>query len=227
MSTDLRYITIQLKGPLQSWGYNSQFSYRNTSLFPTKSAIAGIICASLGYDRGSEEEKAFLLAFKDCGIITIDLNSNKKTKYTMQRITDFHTVLGTAKVGGKINQHAHLTYRQYITDGHYGVIVGGVTDMINTIEKSLKDPLWGIWLGRKSCVPSLPLYVSNNDSLQKALHSLIGENSIDDYNHQEETQDFEKSNETYNDQVISFRSSNRMFSPRGVIMKSKKETSLK
>lgn len=226
MSTDLRYITIQLKGPLQSWGYNSQFNYRNTSLFPTKSAIAGIICASLGYDRGSEEEKAFLLAFKDCGIITIDLNSNKKTKYTMQRITDFHTVLGTAKVGGKINQHAHLTYRQYITDGHYGIIIAGHSDIVNIIEKSIKDPLWGIWLGRKSCLPSLPLYVSNCNSMKDALFSLIGEKCIDSFNLQEETKDFNQSNETYNDQAISFRSTNRMFSPRGVIIKTKKEPSL-
>jgi CRISPR system Cascade subunit CasD len=48
MSYDNRFLALRLEGPLQSWGFDSQYNRRNTGLMPTKSAIAGMCCAALG-----------------------------------------------------------------------------------------------------------------------------------------------------------------------------------
>ena len=63
MLSDKSFLALHLKGPLQSWGFDSQYNRRNTGLMPTKSAIAGICCAALGYARGTEKEHKFLSSF--------------------------------------------------------------------------------------------------------------------------------------------------------------------
>ncbi|MBA1446825.1 MAG: CRISPR-associated protein Cas5 [Gammaproteobacteria bacterium] len=64
MSTKTAFLAIRLEGPLQSWGFDSQYNRRNTGLMPTKSAIAGMCCAALGLPRGSDQEKEFLNSFQ-------------------------------------------------------------------------------------------------------------------------------------------------------------------
>ena len=64
MSSDESYLALRLEGPLQSWGFDSQYNRRNTGLMPTKSAIAGICCAALGFTRGNDKEKTFLTKFR-------------------------------------------------------------------------------------------------------------------------------------------------------------------
>ena len=63
MSSDKSFLALRLEGPLQSWGFDSQYNRRNTGLMPTKSAIAGMCCAALGFPRGSDEEHTFLASF--------------------------------------------------------------------------------------------------------------------------------------------------------------------
>ena len=52
MSSEDKYLALRLQGPLQSWGFDSQYNRRNTALMPTKSALAGMCCAALGFGRG-------------------------------------------------------------------------------------------------------------------------------------------------------------------------------
>ncbi len=47
MLSDNRFLALRLEGPLQSWGFDSQYSRRSTGLMPTKSALAGMCCADL------------------------------------------------------------------------------------------------------------------------------------------------------------------------------------
>jgi len=63
MSSKTSFLALQLEGPLQSWGFDSQYNRRNTGLMPTKSGIAGMCCAALGLPRGSSKEREFLTMF--------------------------------------------------------------------------------------------------------------------------------------------------------------------
>ena len=45
-------MALLLDGPMQSWGFGSQFERRSTGLTPSKSGVAGLLCAALGLVKG-------------------------------------------------------------------------------------------------------------------------------------------------------------------------------
>jgi CRISPR system Cascade subunit CasD len=216
MSTEKRYLALRLDGPMQSWGFDSQFNRRNTGLMPTKSAIAGICCAALGYPRGSEEEKKFLLAFVSVRMtaIAIPRKDSKKT-LAVRRLQDYHTVQNTKKADGSIKD-THITYRQYLTDAAFGVVLVGEGAFLERIAVALEHPKWGIWLGRKSCIPSAPVLAGLRDNREDALRLLIGGEPIESFTRQEEVEDFSEGRDSLPDQPISFDVERRAFSPRRV-----------
>ena len=82
MSSENNYLALRLQGPLQSWGFDSQYNRRNTGLMPTKSALAGMCCAALGFGRGSDEEQAFLAKFADSANNDHRRSSRGRTNFT-------------------------------------------------------------------------------------------------------------------------------------------------
>ena len=112
MLSDIKYLALRLEGPLQSWGFDSQYNRRNTGLMPTKSAIAGMCCAALGYERGDEKEAAFLSEFEGVRMTAIAIPRNGSRKpLVVRRLQDYHTVQNTKTADGKI-KNCHITHRQ-------------------------------------------------------------------------------------------------------------------
>ena len=218
MSSKKAYLTLRLSGPMQSWGSDSRFSRRNTGLMPSKSAIAGICCAALGYDRGSEKERAFLEEFVSVEMIAIRLPKKKRSGecLSVRRLVDYHTIQDTKKANGE-TKASHITYRQYLTDADLGVVLAGCASLLEITASALKDPVWGIWLGRKSCIPTLPVFVALKDSREKALTSLIGDMSLDRFTCQKQVEIFAKGKDTLMDNPLSFALDNRRFLPRRVV----------
>src|ERR1700722_4141463 len=142
MSSENAFLALRLHGPLQSWGFDSQFNRRNTGLVPTKSALAGMCCAALGFHRGSAKEQTFLANFALLRLMAIAIprmvernlaHIAGKVRLSVRRLQDYHTVGGgydvnresegitvtaeTGKTRKKNDQAlAVLTYRQYLTD---------------------------------------------------------------------------------------------------------------
>ena len=151
MSSEKSFLALRLEGPLQSWGFDSQYNRRNTGLMPTKSAIAGICCAALGLPRGSEEEKEFLGLFATVRMTAIAIPRKAvKKELPVRRLQDYHTVQNTRRASGAVNNDCVLTYRQYLTDAAFGVLLEGSKTLLTQIADALVDPVWGIWLGRKT-----------------------------------------------------------------------------
>src|SRR3990172_3530582 len=165
MSSDKRYLALRLEGPLQSWGFDSQYNRRNTGLMPTKSAIAGMCCAALGLARGTEEEKRFLGEFNSLRMTAIAIPRRvKKKELPVRRLQDYHTVQNTRRASGAINNDCVLTHRQYLTDAAFGVLLKGESMLLSGIAAGLAEPKWGIWLGRKTCIPSAPVLAGLKDN---------------------------------------------------------------
>src|SRR5271157_4024919 len=139
MLIEKAFLALRLEGPMQAWGYDSQFNRRNTGLMPTKSAIAGMCCAVLGIDRGSNEENEFLLNFGLLKMTTISIprivngRSKKEIKLQVRRLVDYHTVEGTIRASGISNPNAVLTHRQYLNDASFGVLLEGKKDKLDAI----------------------------------------------------------------------------------------------
>lgn len=231
MSSEKRFLALRLEGPLQSWGFDSQYNRRNTGLMPTRSAIAGMCCAALGLHRGSEEEEHFLETFGAIRMTTVAiprLNDQQK-ELAVRRLQDYHTVQNTRRASGGMNTDCVLTHRMYLTDSSFGVILEGNGKILSEIAAALANPRWGIWLGRKTCIPTTPVLakrvsaVDPADALSvdrtEALSLLIGDNSLESFTRQEEVESFADGRDSLPDVPISFASEKREFAPRRVRIK--------
>ena len=163
--TDRRTLVLRLAGPLQSWGSSSQFNVRDTDDRPTKSGVIGLLAAAQGRRRGDEIADLLELSFA----VRVDQPGS--------RLRDYHTVrtldgglLPSAKVNAKGVQVAasgkpsHVTQRFYLQDAVFVAFVEGPAELMSTLAWAVTHPVFPLALGRRSCVPSRPLLVSDGDS---------------------------------------------------------------
>jgi CRISPR system Cascade subunit CasD len=222
MSIETAHLALRLEGPLQSWGFASQFNRRNTGLMPTKSAVLGMCCAALGLPRGSEEEKEILarstsLRFLAIAIPRFQEFGEKRFELPVRRITDYHTVQNTKTAEGKIKD-THLTYRQYLCDSAFAGVLSGDAELINKIGCALEDPGWGVFLGRKACIPTAPVFAGIFPTEKEALDALLNGQPLEAFTHQREIERFEEGTDTLSDQPLCFAAPDgiRKFAPRRV-----------
>jgi CRISPR system Cascade subunit CasD len=218
MSSEKSFLALRLEGPLQSWGFDSQYNRRNTGLMPTKSGIAGMCCAALGLPRGSNKEKEFLTLFATVQMTAIAIpRKGVKKELPVRRLQDYHTVQKTKRASGSINNDCVLTHRQYLTDASFGILLGGSKLCLKELADALADPVWGIWLGRKTCIPSAPVLAGLKENRDDALRLIIGENPLELFTRQEEVENFAEGRDSLPDSPVSFATERRLFSPRRVL----------
>jgi CRISPR system Cascade subunit CasD len=163
---------LRLEGPLQSWGERGRWSVRDTAPEPTKSGVIGLIACAMGY--WTDEQIRPLSERTRMGV---------RCDVPGQFITDYHTVGGgydfptllTAQGKPKISSgrpHAEITERDYLCDASFLVALQSADeDLIEKIAHYLQNPVWPVYLGRKSCPPSRPVFdgVADFESLEEAL----------------------------------------------------------
>ena len=166
---------LRLTSPLQSWGEDSQWSERRTAPEPTKSGIVGLLACALGW--GDDERIRDLSQRVRVGV-RCDVPG------TPAPLRDYHTVGGgydkpqllTAEgkpkyITNSKKPHTEPTWRYYLCDASFLVAVQSDADAIAQLAHAAQFPVWQLFLGRKSCVPTQPLFddIGNYDSLQEAL----------------------------------------------------------
>jgi CRISPR system Cascade subunit CasD len=198
--SDPAYLALLLDGPLQSWGFASRFERRTTGLHPTKSGIIGLICAAMGLGKGSPEERKLLpeLAASKMTSITIPREAR------LRRLEDYHTVLGTRRASGTMNWDAVVTRREYLLDARFGVIVEAPRSVVERAAAALQDPVWGLWLGRKSCIPAEPIGRGLFETEAQALRKLVGDRPIAEFTTVTEVKNFAEGTDSLSDQPVSF-----------------------
>jgi CRISPR system Cascade subunit CasD len=225
MSIETAVLAVRLNGPMQSWGFNSQFNRRDTALFPTKSALVGLCCAAMGLDRGSEKEKKVLLSFTETKLTCVAIPCKKRKKeIAVKRIQDYHTVQNTRDAKGSIKNDAVLTYRQYLNDAAFIAFFDGEKIFLSKVAESLKNPIWGVWLGRKACIPSAPIFGGIFPSIAEAI-SIMPEfegKTVEKFSHIKEVNSFGNGVDSYMDQPVSFDIHARKFAPRRVLLQEAK-----
>jgi CRISPR system Cascade subunit CasD len=219
-----KIIALRLIGVLQSWGYNSEYSYRNSGLFPTKSAVLGMCCAAKGLARGSEKEKHFLESLSGCLMTAIALprkrsNADKIWHVNVRRIEDFHTVENTKTASGSISKNAVMTYRQYLCDADFIVLFENIeTSIAEQLEEKLIDPDWGIWLGRKACIPSAPVFAGKFDAIDEVSRELLNGKKLNAFTYQQEVLSFSEGVDTLMDEPLDYAIDKRERGQRRVVI---------
>jgi CRISPR system Cascade subunit CasD len=120
----------------------------------------------------------------------------------IRRLEDYHTVQGTRRASGKPNPDAVITRRQYLLDARFGVILEGPQSVLERAAAALDDPVWGVWLGRKSCIPAEPIDRDLFDTQEAAVRALVGERLIDEFTTVIEVSDFAEGTDSWSDQPI-------------------------
>ena len=208
--SDTAYLALLLDAPLQSWGFASRFQRRTTGLHPTKSGVIGLICAAMGLAKGLPEEAEWLPKLSGLKMTTIALPRND-----VRRLEDFHTVGGgydketqrqsiPRKASGGPCDNPTVSRRQYLYDARFGVIFAGERFVLERAAAALEDPVWGIWLGRKSCIPAESLFRGMFTTPAEAERVLIGGAPIEQFTRLEDVANFDAGTDSYNDQPVSF-----------------------
>lgn len=136
---------LRLAAPLQAWGVDSKYDVRRTGREPSKSGVIGMLAAALG--RGRDEP-------------VNDLNQLRFGVRVEQEgvlLTDYHMVHST---DGKTSWQ---TYRHYLSDAVFLVGLEGDTELLQSISDAVNAPVFPLFLGRRSCPPTLPLNLGIRD----------------------------------------------------------------
>lgn len=208
-------LVLRLEGPLQSWGFEDRFSRRKTGTLPTKSGLLGLCCAALGAARGSEREHEWLPRLNTLQCLIIVLPRHGKDKpLAVRRMEDYHTVQNTRTADGKIKK-THITHRTYLNDASFAVLLTGKKTTLQELAAALQDPIWGLWLGRKACIPSAPVFHGLHETEAAALATVIGVAPLTTFTRQHEVNNYADGTDTFQDSPITFADP-RQFSPRRV-----------
>lgn len=187
----VRYILLWLEAPLQSWGHDSKFGRRDTLNFPTKSGVLGLVCSALGAG-GEQCELLFEFAPLSQTVLSFVPSRDKDGEpIKLDReplLRDFHMVgsgyddkdpwasllipktsEGKKAVGGG----AKMTYRYYLQDAYFAVLLQVPGDKADAIAEALQNPAWDVYLGRKNCAPTdfifRGLYAEETEAIAQAL----------------------------------------------------------
>ena len=172
-----QYLSFQLYGVLASWGEQAVGESRHSATHPSRSAILGLLAAALGIKREQEQALKHLsdsvamgfkvthngLVLKDYHTIQIPADDRKaKHRYTRR------DELRSEKIG------TVLSSREYRQDALSLAAVWLNEESAYTLkrlEQALKQPIFHLYLGRKSCPLSMPVnpVIITEDSFKAAL----------------------------------------------------------
>lgn len=177
-------LAIYLDGPLQAWGVASRFQYRETENLPTKSGVLGIVAAAIGIDKyaTNEAERLKPLANLNFSVFRALRIGQERP---VERLSDFHTVGGgydrkdprekmhvCRTADRKVSANAVITHRTYLNDARFIAVFEGDDQLLSKCAEALQNPRWGVWFGRKACLPASPLCPTLAESQEQALKAL-------------------------------------------------------
>ena len=175
MNSQPNTLLLRLAGPMQSWGTSSQLQIRRTDDYPSRSGVLGIILCAMGISREDSRRELEQLTQLTMGV-RVDRSGDKGW--------DYHTTgagFGILSAEGRIKTTAstgefetQLSRRQYLYDASFLVALQGPSIIVEACADALEDPVWPVFLGRKSCVPSEPVFsgLDHFTDLSNALSSL-------------------------------------------------------
>jgi CRISPR system Cascade subunit CasD len=140
---------------MQSWGTDSRFSVRDTRREPSKSGIIGLLAAALGMGRDDDHGLARLAV----------LRLGVRVDRVGQVAQDYHTAgggkvaglkYGVIKADGK-SVGTVVSTRYYLGDAEFVVGLEGDQALLRELDRALAAPVFPLYAGRRSFVPTPPL----------------------------------------------------------------------
>jgi CRISPR system Cascade subunit CasD len=135
---------------MQSWGTTSRFDERDTGKEPSKSGVIGLLAAALGIDRNN------WIDLEPLTRLTMGVRHDRPGVLKRDYQTAQHITSGNPNV---IHKTA-VTTRDYLADAVFLVgLEGADRSLLENAHNALLNPVWPLALGRKSYVPSEPIWL--------------------------------------------------------------------
>lgn len=170
---------LRLAGPAMSFGEQAAFTHRPTLPFPSRSAMTGLFASALGRPRHQALDP---LPTGDGTSHTFDqLTFTVRVDCPGTLWTDFHTSgggrgpeQGLRTSAGKYrpaSESTHVSWRQYLIGAVFTIAVQGPTPLLRVLADALEHPHYAPYLGRRSCVPTEPLVLT--ELVEEPVHHLM------------------------------------------------------
>ena len=163
-------LLLRLAGPMQSWGTTSRFDQRDTGKEPSKSGVIGLLAAAMGIDRENWVDLKPLCRLKMGA--RHDRPGVPKKDYQTAGCAGTDSII---KADGKQSKDGVVSQRSYLADAAFLVgLEGGNRSLLERAHAALQDPVWTLCLGRRSYVPSEPIWMEyglQDAPLQAALRN--------------------------------------------------------
>lgn len=192
------YLILKLQGAMQAYGGHTYEDYRPSLIFPTHSAVVGLLGACLGLRRQQTEQ---LNALSDSFDLTVlaharaveNRHLQKPFKQaatalrprfvTLHKMTDYHTVLDARRADGGQRDDAIVSRREYLCDAEFTLALAGKQPSaysLNDMVLAVKKPYYTPYLGRRSCPLHRPLFTAlvEAETAPQALHTLEPEGTL-------------------------------------------------
>lgn len=133
-------LLLRLAAPMQSWGVGSKFDTRTTEREPTKSGVLGLLAAAFGIRRDDTE------ALLELSSLRFGVRVDREGAL----LHDFHMAHG--------QKSDYVTHRYYLSDAIFLCgLESGDDALLERCVQALTHPIFPLFLGRRSCPPTLPL----------------------------------------------------------------------
>jgi CRISPR system Cascade subunit CasD len=160
---DREYLTFTLYGPLAAWGDIAVGQERPGTPHPSRSALLGLVAAALGLTRDNPEQTRLNACYgtgvclEAAGLPLRDYHTSQVPSASALKQALAHTRRDELLRGGL---NTILSSREYACDSVSRVALwarSGAPWTIDELVAALEHPRFPLYLGRKSCPPSLPL----------------------------------------------------------------------
>lgn len=163
-------LLLRLEGPLQAWGLRARWDVRDSGDEPSKSALIGLLGCALGYPAA------------DPRLEDLDrrLTLGIRVEHPGRALVDYQTITGIlpqadgGAKGSEENPSTIISPRTYLQDAAFLAILSGEAELLRRCAAALLRPHWPVYLGRKACPPTRPVFECLTDSygsLEDALRS--------------------------------------------------------
>lgn len=148
---------------MQSWGSVAVDPRRPTDSYPRASAVTGLLANALGWRHRDAERITRLQDSLDYAVRE-DRQPARMWDYQTADLSKLSgwTRWGPEKPGGGSAAGTHILNKEYLADALFTVALG-LTDAapvgLEDVERALLHPARPLFLGRKSCIPSGPIFV--------------------------------------------------------------------
>ncbi|MDB2387390.1 type I-E CRISPR-associated protein Cas5/CasD [Shewanella sp.] len=170
------YLVFRLYGPMASWGLPAVGGDRQTAVYPSRSAILGLLGAAMGIKRDDEQGLKALQLSVDIGLKQMVPSSLSRDYHTTQVPSSKSKVVYRTRKSelSQVKLNTILSSRDYRCDGLWVVAISLTNAAIlnlASLQSALQRPVYSLSLGRKSCPLALPVMpiILDSCSLKTAL----------------------------------------------------------